>query len=61
MKVRLLFLICQLLVIRGYCQLVEDPPDSLMNAYFKPGLPGAVIAIHQHQKTIFKKGYGLGI
>jgi CubicO group peptidase (beta-lactamase class C family) len=30
-----------------------------MNHFYQPSQPGAVIAIRLHQKTIFKKGYGL--
>ena len=30
-----------------------------MKAFYQPAAPGAVIAIEQHHKTIFKKGYGL--
>jgi len=33
--------------------------DSLMNSYYKPNNPGAVIAITLNQVTLFKKSYGL--
>jgi D-alanyl-D-alanine carboxypeptidase len=40
-------------------QSVENRIDSLMNAIYKPDLPGAILAIQQHHKTIFEKAYGL--
>jgi len=44
--------------IPGFCQSSEKQIDSLMNAYYKPDQPGAVIAIEQNNKTLFRKGYG---
>ena len=44
--------------IPGFCQSAEKQIDSLMNAYYQPDQPGAVIAIEQNNKTLFRKGYG---
>src|ERR1700719_3345417 len=44
--------------IPGFCQSVGKQIDSLMNAYYQPGLPGAVIDVELNNKTIFKKAYG---
>ena len=44
--------------IPGFCQSAGKQIDSLMNAYYQPDQPGAVIAIEQNNKTLFKKGYG---
>jgi CubicO group peptidase (beta-lactamase class C family) len=59
MKTLSLILLLQLFLFDGAGQSVADRIDSLMKIYYTPNLPGAVIAIHQHQATIFKKGYGL--
>ncbi|HEY2648212.1 MAG TPA: serine hydrolase domain-containing protein [Puia sp.] len=42
----------------GFCQSAENQIDSLMNSYYRSDLPGAVIAIEQNNKSVFKKGYG---
>jgi len=44
--------------VPGFSQSVGARIDSLMNAYYKPDQPGAVIAVEQNNKTVFKKGYG---
>jgi CubicO group peptidase (beta-lactamase class C family) len=44
--------------VPGFCQPATKQIDSLMNAYYPSDQPGAVIAIEQNNKTIFKKGYG---
>ena len=44
--------------IPGFCQSAGKQIDSLMKVYYKPDLPGAVIAVEQNNKTIFKKAYG---
>ena len=44
--------------IPGFCQSAGKQIDSLMNAYYQPDQPGAVIAIEQNNKTLFRKGYG---
>src|ERR1700755_917557 len=44
--------------VPGFSQSVSTQIDSLMNIYYKPDLPGAVIAVEQNNKTVFKKGYG---
>jgi CubicO group peptidase (beta-lactamase class C family) len=59
MKNRYLFLIFQFFVLRGFSQSPEMRIDSLMKWYYQPSIPGAVIAIQQHHKTIFKSGYGV--
>jgi D-alanyl-D-alanine carboxypeptidase len=56
---RSLFLIYQLFTICSYGQSAVSRIDSLMNSYYSSRLPGAVIAIEQNHKLIFKKGYGL--
>jgi D-alanyl-D-alanine carboxypeptidase len=58
MKIHSLILILSLFFFCGFCQSVEKQIDSLMKSYYLPGLPGAVIAISQNNKTIFEKGYG---
>jgi D-alanyl-D-alanine carboxypeptidase len=58
MKICPLILIFNFFFICGFCQSAEYRIDSLMNAFYKPDLPGAVIAVEQNNKTIFKKGYG---
>jgi D-alanyl-D-alanine carboxypeptidase len=42
----------------GFCQTASKQIDSLMNTYYKPDLPGAVIVVEQNNKTVFKKAYG---
>ena len=59
MKARSLFLIFHFFVLCGFSQSPENRIDSLMKFYYQPSAPGAVIAIQQHHKTIFKKGYGM--
>jgi D-alanyl-D-alanine carboxypeptidase len=59
MKIRLLFLISQFPLCCLFGQTAESRIDSLMKSYYSPELPGAVIAIEQHNHTLFKKGYGL--
>jgi len=44
--------------VPGFSQSVSTQIDSLMNIYYKPDLPGAVIAVEQNNKTVFKKSYG---
>jgi len=44
--------------VPAFSQSVSTQIDSLMNVYYKPDLPGAVIAVEQNNKTVFKKGYG---
>jgi D-alanyl-D-alanine carboxypeptidase len=58
MKICRLILIFNFFFICGFCQSAEKRIDSLMNAFYQPDLPGAVIAVEQNNKTIFKKGYG---
>ncbi len=59
MKTLPLILLLQLLLYKGAGQSIAGSIDSLMKKYYTSNLPGAVIAVQQHQKTIFKKGYGL--
>ena len=59
MKTLPLILLLQLLLFKVTGQSVADSIDSLMKIYYASNLPGAVIAIQQHQKIIFKKGYGI--
>jgi D-alanyl-D-alanine carboxypeptidase len=58
MKIHRLILIFNIFINPGFCQSAEKRIDSLMNAYYLPELPGAVISISQNNKTIFEKGYG---
>src|SRR5664279_2850215 len=58
MKIHSLILIFNIFINSGFCQSVEKRIDSLMNAFYLPELPGAVISISQNNKTIFEKGYG---
>jgi D-alanyl-D-alanine carboxypeptidase len=44
--------------IPGFCQSVGKQIDSLMNVYYKPDLPGAVIDVELNNKKVFNKGYG---
>src|ERR1700710_64253 len=58
MKNGWLILAFNIFFIRGCCQSAGKQIDSLMNVYYRPDLPGAVIAVEQNNKTVFKKGYG---
>jgi D-alanyl-D-alanine carboxypeptidase len=59
MKIRLLYLIFQFFIFfSGFSQPSVIRIDSLLHVYYKSSAPGAVIAIAQHHKTLFKKGYG---
>ncbi len=58
MKTLPLILLLQLILFDGAGQSVEGSIDSLMKKYYASNLPGAVIAIQQHQVILFKKGYG---
>jgi D-alanyl-D-alanine carboxypeptidase len=42
----------------GFCQSAAKQIDSLMNTYYKPDLPGAMIVVEQNNKTVFKNAYG---
>jgi D-alanyl-D-alanine carboxypeptidase len=53
-----LFLVSIVFFVNGFCQSAEKQIDSLLSTYYRSDLPGAVIAIEQNNKTIFKKGYG---
>jgi len=44
--------------IHGFSQSVISQIDSLMKIYYKPDLPGAVVAVEQNSKMVFKKSYG---
>jgi D-alanyl-D-alanine carboxypeptidase len=59
MRAGFLVLIFHLICFSGYSQEPVNRIDSLMKSLYMPGEPGAVIAIESHDKTIFKKGYGL--
>jgi D-alanyl-D-alanine carboxypeptidase len=59
MKCRFLFLIFQFFILPGSGQSPLHQIDSLMNSYYKPVDPGAVIAITLNGVTLFKKSYGL--
>src|SRR4249919_3176388 len=59
MNSRLLILIFLFFFMKGRGQSVVSRIDSLMRSVYKPTAPGAVIAIRQNQKMIFKKSYGL--
>jgi D-alanyl-D-alanine carboxypeptidase len=59
MKFRLLFLIFLFSLHHGSGQSPLVQIDSLMNKYYKPTDPGAVIAITLNQVTLFKKSYGV--
>jgi D-alanyl-D-alanine carboxypeptidase len=49
------FIVC---FFPGFSQSVSTQIDSLMKIYYKPDLPGVVIAVEQNNKTVFEKGYG---
>jgi len=59
MKSGLLFLIFHFSFMNVWSQPASSRIDSLMTSSFPSSMPGAVIAIQQNQKTIFKKSYGL--
>jgi D-alanyl-D-alanine carboxypeptidase len=59
MKFLFLVLILHIFFISGFGQTTENRIDSLMESLYKPDAPGAVLAIQQHNKIIFKKEYGL--
>jgi D-alanyl-D-alanine carboxypeptidase len=59
MKFRFQILISLFSFIYGSGQSPFNQIDSLMNSYYKPNNPGAVIAITLNQVTLFKKSYGL--
>jgi D-alanyl-D-alanine carboxypeptidase len=59
MKCRFLLLILHIFFISGFSQSAETRIDSLMKALYRPDEPGAVLAIQQHHRIIFNKGYGL--
>ncbi len=59
MKSGLLFLIFHFFFMNVWSQPASSRIDSLMTSSFPSSMPGAVIAIQQNQKTIFKKSYGL--
>ncbi|MEJ0083702.1 MAG: hypothetical protein WDM78_22745 [Puia sp.] len=45
-------------LIQGFSQSTVKQIDSLMNVYYRPDLPGAVIDVELKNKTVFKKSYG---
>jgi D-alanyl-D-alanine carboxypeptidase len=59
MITRPLILIFLFFSMNGNSQSVLHRVDSLMKSIYRPTEPGAVIAIRQKQKIIFKKSYGL--
>ena len=59
MKIPGLFFIYIIFCINGSGQTLASRIDSLMSSFYQPSLPGAVIAVTQYQKTIFKKSYGV--
>jgi D-alanyl-D-alanine carboxypeptidase len=59
MKIRLLFLMFLCYSPNCFSQLPANRIDSLMRSSYFPNAPGAVIAIQQHNKIVFEKGYGL--
>jgi len=59
MKFRFLILISLFSCIYVFGQSPFNQIDSLMNSYYKPTDPGAVIAITLNQVILFKKSYGL--
>src|SRR5579872_6733050 len=58
MKTAWTIFVLNLFVIHGVSQPAGRQIDSLMKTYYLPDLPGAVIALEQNNKTIFKKAYG---
>jgi D-alanyl-D-alanine carboxypeptidase len=59
MKISLLFFIFHFFILCCFSQAPDVRIDSLMRSYYSPNMPGAVIAIQQHNKIIFEKGYGV--
>jgi D-alanyl-D-alanine carboxypeptidase len=59
MQIRLLFLMFLCFSLNCFSQLPVNRIDSLMKSRYVPNAPGAVIAIQQHDKIVFEKGYGL--
>jgi D-alanyl-D-alanine carboxypeptidase len=59
MKLPFLLLIFHFIIVDGFSQSEVKRIDSLMKSWYQPDEPGAVIAIEQHHKIIFKKSYGL--
>jgi D-alanyl-D-alanine carboxypeptidase len=59
MKKAVLFLWCITLSGYSFCQDALQRIDSLLQATYKAGEPGASIAVEVNGKTIFQKGYGL--
>ncbi len=59
MKAGAVLLITIFLLSMSYGQSVNDRIDSLFRSYYKPDLPGAMVAISMHDSIIFEKGYGL--
>lgn len=61
-KIYFLF-IPSLITIQTYAQQLskqdEQFVDSVMNANYKPGEPGAVLLIAKHGQPVFRKGYGI--
>ena len=53
-----LIFVFNVFLIPGFCQSAGKQIDSLMNAYYHPDLPGAVIDVELNNKTLFKKAYG---
>jgi len=59
MKIRSFFLMFFFYGPNCFSQLPVNRIDSLMRSRYIPNAPGAVIAIQQHNKIVFEKGYGL--
>ena len=53
-----LCIFCVCISLNARCQPDLQKIDSLMKTYYSSRLPGAVIGIQYHGKTIFIKGYG---
>ncbi len=58
MKYSWLIFAFNIFFISGFCQTAINQIDSLMNTYYRPDQPGAMIAIEKNNKSVFKKGYG---
>jgi len=57
---KLILIFFSLFYLSGiFCQPVPDRLDSLFKATYPDQEPGAMVAIHDHNRTIFKRGYGL--
>lgn len=59
MRLRILIFLSFFSIVNSRGQSLFPQIDSLMNSYYKPFEPGAVIAITLNQVTLFKKSYGL--